>query len=81
MSIPGRRPAWMYVMAVAALCACLWIGWADFTPSMSQAEVQQAIRAAPRRIVQILMQFIAPALLLAFRAREIVAFTRTRRPR
>jgi hypothetical protein len=76
MSTQGHRPWWLYSLAVAALAACLWVGWSDFTPWVPQAAVQEAIRAAPRRIFQILVQFVAQVLLVGFLVSECAAFVR-----
>jgi hypothetical protein len=70
MRVQGHRPMWLYLLAVAALAACVWIGWSDFTPLSSQVAIKEAIRAAPREFIQVFVQFIAPALLVGFLAKE-----------
>lgn len=64
--MPARtaRSPWLYLLAVAALATCLWIGWSDMTLRMPQDQVRQAIRAAPRGVVQLLVQFVIPAMLI-----------------
>ncbi|MBX3727072.1 MAG: hypothetical protein KF823_14275 [Xanthomonadales bacterium] len=76
MAEPGRRPPWVYVLAVAALIGLLWIGWSDVDFHPSQDEVRTAIRSTLRRAIQVLVQFVAPAALLAFLVRELLARVR-----
>lgn len=79
MSAKGHRPWWLYFLVVAALAACVWIGWPDFTPWVPQAAVQEAVRAAPRQMIQVLVQFVAPLFLVAFLVSEGAAFVEARR--
>jgi len=79
MVFPGNRPWWVYLTAVAALAACLWVGWGDFDPRVPQEAVREAIRAAPRQAVQYCVQYLAPVLLLGFLAAEAAAHLRSRR--
>ncbi len=79
MHAQGHRPWWLYSLAVAALATCIWIGWSDVSFWIPQAAVKEAVRAAPQQVIQILVQFIAPALLLGFLAREGAAHIRARR--
>jgi hypothetical protein len=69
----------VYFLAVAALLASIAIGWADVDLRVPQETVRETIRAAPRTIVQVLLQFVVPVLLLGFLAREGLAFARSRR--
>lgn len=78
MAEPGRRPPWVYALAVAALVVLLWIGWSDADLQPSQDEVRTAIRATLRRGIQVLVQFVAPAALFAFLVREFLARVRRR---
>ena len=66
------------ILATLALAACLWIGWAGFDPDVPQATVREAIHVAPRTVVQLLVQFVAPAALVVFLLRGLVARWRTR---
>jgi hypothetical protein len=63
----------LFLLAVVALVACLWIGWSDFTPQVPQELVKEAIRAAPQRVMQIVVQFIAPAMLNGFLSSAVAA--------
>lgn len=76
MAEPGRRPPWVYALAVAALVVLLSIGWSDVDLQPSQDEVRTAIRSNLRRGIQVLVQFVAPLALLAFLAREFLARVR-----
>ena len=69
----GFRSAWVYVGALVMLGACLWVGWSDFDPYVPQEVVRGAIREAPRQVVQAVVQFVAPAVIVAFLASEAVA--------
>lgn len=81
MSEPGRRPPWVYALAVAVLCLLLWVGWSDTDPYLSQDEVRTAIRATLRRGIQVLVQFVAPMALVLFLVREGLARYRATRRR
>lgn len=78
MKAQGHRPWWVYALAVIALCGCIVVGWSDFTPWVPRETVQQTIREAPRQVVQLIVHFVAPALLIAFLARDISARVRVR---
>jgi hypothetical protein len=78
MSETVRKSAWVYVAAAVALGACLWIGWGDFDPYVPRATVQAAIRATPRGLLQLIVQWLAPIGLLLFLGRGLLA---QRRPR
>ena len=79
MSAKGHRPLWVYLVAVMALVASVWIGWAGSDLHVPQETVREVIRTAPRNIVQFLVQFVVPVLLVGFLASEGVAFARSRR--
>ncbi len=79
MSTNARKPVWVYLAVFAALVASIWIGWGDFDPYVPQQVVKDTIRAAPQKIVQFLVQFVAPVLLIGFLAKEGLAFARSRR--
>lgn len=79
MLASGRKPVWVYLVVIAALIGSIWVGWGDFDPYVPRKVVQETIRAAPRNIVQILVQFVVPALLLGFLAKEALAVARPRR--
>lgn len=70
MSKPGHRPPWVYALAVAALVALLWIGWSEADLYPPQEEVRETVRAGIRRAIQLLVQYVAPALLVGFLVRE-----------
>lgn len=76
MAEPGRRPPWVYALAVAALIVLLWIGWSDVDLHPSQDEVRTAIRTTLRRGIQVLVQLVAPLALLVFLVREFLARVR-----
>lgn len=79
--MPARTPRspWLYLLGVAALAACLWIGWADVTLRMPQDEVRETIRAAPRGVVQLLVQFVIPVMLIGFLVRAGIGALGARR--
>jgi len=79
MSADHQKPIWVYLIVVAALVASIWIGWGDFDPYVPREVVQETIRAAPRNIVQLLVQFVVPILLVGFLVKEGLAFARSRR--
>lgn len=76
MSKPGHRPLWVYALAVAALVLLLWIGWSDTDLYLPQDQVRESIRVGIRRGVQLLVQFVAPAVLVGFLVREAVLWAR-----
>jgi hypothetical protein len=79
MSVQGHRPAWVYLIAIAALAASVWIGWAGSDLQVPQETVRTAIRTAPRVVIQVLVQFVVPVVLIGFLATEGIAFARSRR--
>src|SRR5690606_14805181 len=81
MSGKGSRSWWVYAAAVLALLVCLWIGWRDFDPNVPQEVVRETIRATPRLFFQLLVQYVAPLVLVAFLVTELVARFRTNRAR
>lgn len=74
-----HKPLWVHALAVIALFASLWIGWSDFDFHPPREEVQQAIRAFPRQIIQIAFQFVLPVLLARFLILEAMAAIGRRR--
>lgn len=66
MSESSPRPRWVYLLALAALVYCLWLGWSGVDLYPSQESIREAIRSMPRRAVQIAVQDIGPWLLLGF---------------
>lgn len=56
---------WVHVALGAVLLACLWIGWHDFDPWMSQEAVRGSIRGFIRGAVQLLVQYLIPLAILA----------------
>jgi hypothetical protein len=68
----SRSVGWV-VFALVALVASLWVGWGDFNPWIPQDTVRAAIQASPRTVVQLLVQFVVPVLLVAFLVREAAA--------
>lgn len=79
MSAKGLRPWWVYALAFVGLAICLWNGWSDFTPWVPQEVVQGMVRDAIRQGAQLFVQFIAPALLVAFLVSEGAAAVGSRR--
>lgn len=79
MAAAGNRPWWVYLLAVAALVALVWAGWSDFNPWVPREKVQEATRSTIRQLIQIVVQFIAPVVLIAFLAAEGSAIVRSRR--
>jgi hypothetical protein len=73
MRTPATPTPLTLAVALAALVVCLWIGWSDFDPYLGQDVVRDSIRAAPRVLMQTLVQFVAPVLLAAFLARAAIA--------
>jgi len=70
MTATTQRSLTTIVFATLALATCLWVGWRDFDPDVPQAVVRDAIHAGPRVVVQLLVQFVAPVVLVAFLARQ-----------
>ena len=73
MSGRGSRSWWVYAVAILALLGCLWVGWRDFDPNVPQDVVRETIRATPRLVIQLLVQYVAPLLLGAFLLTEFIA--------
>lgn len=73
MSVPGQRPLWIYLLAIAILAYCLVLGWAGLDAQVSQETIRESIRSAPRGVVQIAVQYVLPSLLLGFLVSEGVA--------
>jgi heme A synthase len=79
VSASGRRPWWVYLLALAILAYCLVLGWSGLDPQVSQETIRESIRSAPRGVVQIAVQYVLPSLLLGFLVSEGVAALRSRR--
>jgi serine/threonine protein kinase len=77
MSSRGNRSSWVYSLTILVLLGCLWIGWRDFDPNLPQEVVRETIRSTPRRIIQLLVQYVVPIGLVAFLFAELVAKLRT----
>jgi hypothetical protein len=81
MSSRGNRSWWVYVFAIVALLGCLWVGWRDFDPNLTQEVVRESIRdtirTTPRLISQLLVQYVVPVVLAVFLLTELVAKLRS----
>ena len=73
MNATPLRSTTTILFAVLALVTCLWVGWRDFDPFVPQAVVRDAIHAGPRMAVQVLVQFVAPVVLVAFLVKQAIA--------
>lgn len=62
---------WRIAALLAALALCLWIGWHDVDLRVPREVVQTEIRMTIRRTLQVGLQWLAPAVLLALLMREI----------
>lgn len=78
-TVSHRSKFWLYAVLGFVLLACLWTGWRDFDPWLSQQEIRQSIRSAPRWLVQVLVQFLAPTAILFYFGSEAVAKLRNKR--
>lgn len=61
---------WRIAALLAALALCLWIGWQDVDLRVPREVVQTEIRMTIRRSLQVGLQWLAPAVLLALLMRE-----------
>lgn len=73
------RPWWAYALAMVAFVACLWIGWRDFDPSISQDAVRETIRLGIRGVFQLAVQFVVPVALLLFIGHGLFAAVQARK--
>lgn len=74
-----RNKYWLYLGLVVVFLACLWIGWRDFDPMISQNEVREMIRANIRWVIQTLVQFVVPGAILVYFAKESLAWARSKK--
>ena len=70
--------ALLYAGLFITLCLCLWAGWRDFSPWIPQAEIRETIQLTVRFSAQLAVQFVVPAAITAFFAKEAVARLRAR---
>ena len=68
----------LYAVLGAVLLSCLWIGWHDFDPRLSQSEVREGIRSSIRMVVQIAVQYVIPILILGFFIGELYRWIRSK---
>ena len=78
-STSRRSKFWLYAFLTLVLLACLWAGWRDFDPWLSQDEIREDIRSTIRRVIQALVQFVVPAAILFYFGAEAAAGLRGRR--
>ena len=76
-STTARTKILLYAVLGAVLLSCLWIGWHDFDPRLSQSEVREGIRSSIRMFVQIAVKYVIPALILAFFIGELYGWLRS----
>lgn len=60
-----------YMVLAVILAACLWIGWHDFDPWISQEAVRDNIRSGIRWTIQLAVQYFIPINILVYFVREI----------
>ena len=68
----------VYFALALILILCLWIGWSDFDPQLSQNEIREGIRTTIRRLIQFAVQFAIPAAILGFFGKEALAWIRSK---
>ena len=68
----------VYFALALILILCLWIGWSDFDPRISQDEIREGIRSTIRQVIQFAVQYAIPAAILAFFVKETRAWIRSR---
>ena len=73
-----QRKRALYVGLVLIFIVCLWVGWSDVDIPVSQDEVREGIRSTIRQLIQISIQFIIPAAILAFFVKEIRSGVRSK---
>lgn len=61
----------LYIGLAITLIACLWIGWSDFDPDMTQEVVRENIRSSIRGLIQISIQYLIPLAILVFFTSEL----------
>ena len=72
------RKWWLYIALVLIMAGCLWVGWRDFDPWLSQNDVRENIRSSIRGIIQITIQYAIPLAILVFFAREAITAKKRR---
>ena len=78
MNDAKRNKAALYLVLALLLAACLWIGWHDFNPWVSQEAVRDNIRSGIRWTIQLAVQYFMPINILVYFAQEMVAKRRAR---
>ena len=68
----------VYFALALIMILCLWIGWSDFDPQVSQTEIRQGIRSTIRQLIQFAVQFAIPLSILGFFAKEALGWIRSR---
>lgn len=72
-----RHPA-LYIALVLVLIICLWAGWSDVKPQLSQDEIREGIRLKIRQTIQFIVQYALPVAILGFLAREAHGWFRSK---
>jgi len=78
-STSHRSKFWLYTFLTLVLVTCLWAGWRDFDPWLSQDEIREDIRSTIRLAIQVLVQFLVPAAILFYFGAEAAARLRGKR--
>ena len=68
----------VYFALALILILCLWIGWSDFDPQVSQDEIREGIRSTIRQSIQFAVQYAIPAAILGFFVKEALSWIRSR---
>lgn len=68
-----RNKLWLYAALTLILFACLWVGWRDFDPLISQGEIRESIRSNIRWAVQALVQYAIPGAIIIYFGKEAIA--------
>jgi hypothetical protein len=68
----GRKP-YLYFVLSFVLLACLWVGWHDFDPWISQDEIRENIRPSIRWTIQFLVQYAIPTAIIIYFGKEAYA--------
>jgi hypothetical protein len=74
-----RSKFWLYAFLSLVLLTCLWAGWRDFDPWLSQDEIREDIRSTIRFAIRFLVQFLVPAAILFYFGTEAAARLRGKR--